>query len=302
VPPSGWQPTKASDDDLAKVGFPSRPRDPEALRGWTARFGNYKGAETANPTMCETDRLNGGTDVYNGNWSGLDEAPPGGRQWRSASGSIKQTAFVFDCTHKSAHSSWVGVGGANTSSLLQAGTDVDFSSGAPMIFGWWELINSAHSNPAVKFASNIVPAHTIYMDAEANPLNGTVASVFFFLYDETTSMTLASASMSSYMGSSAASYYDGTSADWIEERPANPSLAFPVDGKYYYYSKPALGNQVWSGMHAVDDSVAQYSAISFPYNRDILQRPNGAILGSINNSETNVGASTNMTDTWRACS
>jgi hypothetical protein len=57
VPPAGFDPIRASSAQLARYGFPPRPRDPERLAAWVKRFSGIK--EHASAGICQTNRRNG---------------------------------------------------------------------------------------------------------------------------------------------------------------------------------------------------------------------------------------------------
>jgi hypothetical protein len=55
VPPGGWAPVQASDEELKTYGFPPRPSDPDLLASWIRGWSGYRSADQGAPQMCETN-------------------------------------------------------------------------------------------------------------------------------------------------------------------------------------------------------------------------------------------------------
>src|SRR5207245_1117598 len=56
VPPTGWKPLTASDQELRAYGFPARPTDPAKLAHWTTMMSQWK--RVGRPGMCSTNLSN----------------------------------------------------------------------------------------------------------------------------------------------------------------------------------------------------------------------------------------------------
>ena len=54
VPPAGWDPLKASSDEIHQYGLPPRPSDPTALRDWSAKMSRLK-FRGKSFSMCTTE-------------------------------------------------------------------------------------------------------------------------------------------------------------------------------------------------------------------------------------------------------
>jgi hypothetical protein len=59
VPPGGWAPVQASDEELKTYGFPPRPLDPDLHASWTMSMSGYRSALQGAPQMCETNVTTG---------------------------------------------------------------------------------------------------------------------------------------------------------------------------------------------------------------------------------------------------
>jgi hypothetical protein len=55
VPPAGWRPLFASDQELKTYGFPPRPAGVAALQRWHAHAANYS-AQPSEPRLCQTNQ------------------------------------------------------------------------------------------------------------------------------------------------------------------------------------------------------------------------------------------------------
>jgi hypothetical protein len=138
LPPPGWHPLSASDKELAAYGFPRRPSDPAGRQRWNDQMTKWKRA--GNPGMCETGKVNGGLTrtITSGNWAGGMNVNGSATNstFYDSTGEWVQPGFVNVCPGASAYSTWAGLGGVNSSRLIQAGTD-EWTNNFSNSYMWW---------------------------------------------------------------------------------------------------------------------------------------------------------------------
>ncbi|MDB4992363.1 MAG: hypothetical protein JWL75_608 [Parcubacteria group bacterium] len=79
------------------------------------------------------------------NWSGYEMV---GSSYTSVSGSWTVASSTPTNSKMSAEATWVGIGGANTSDLIQAGTQTIFVKGKPQYLAWYEILpDNQHALP-----------------------------------------------------------------------------------------------------------------------------------------------------------
>lgn len=222
--------------------------------------------------MCQTSRVN---TSYSTNWSG--RVVTSYVNSTDVSGTFVVPTYYSSCTHASAHSTWVGFGGwySNSAGLIQAGIDTSQSSvNAAYAFYevWPRQAEVKVSSPSVKAGQRLEVLVGYY---------GSGDSAFSF-YNTSTGASV------TYDEYSTSGYVDGRSAEWIDERPSNSGLTYPVDGSFYYYRKSS--NVSWSSEKIHDSGIGSLGSTVY------MRRPNGTILGT-----ATLGSST-TTDYWKACS
>ena len=101
-------------------------------------------------------------------------------------------------------SSWVGIDGFNSSTLIQTGTDQVYASGAAHYSAWWEIVPSAG---AIYTSMTVHPGDEMSATIAKNATGGTWTIT---LIDTTSGETFSTTQ--SYSGT-------GSSAEWIQEAP-----------------------------------------------------------------------------------
>lgn len=227
VPPAGFKPLTATDAELKAYELPPRPPGGAALAHWESMMSGWKGA--APPEPCETGRVNsvahyatlpywaGGMNINNS--STLNT-------YTKADGEWTEPAFVAVCPAASAYTIWSGLGGYNSTRLIQAGVNTDTALNSSYMF--WEVLSSAHPNSEVKLTGDIVRAGDIVEAFESYTAGGT-GSAYFFVYDATNGLS-ASTTRTTYSGANMSTYYEGTTADYITEAPGGGTAP---QGRYY---------------------------------------------------------------------
>jgi len=239
VPPSSFTPATASAAQLAEYGFPPQPANLTARTEWVHQFSNFKRVPL--PALCLADHANEpnrgkgraaptlhhpaatsqqstpGTPIADtwtsGNWAGT--VVDNGDQYVATQGDWPQS-YAVDCgcgTSDTDESTWTGLGGWNSSSLLQEGTDMQ---GTPSnIFPWYEYL---HQCPADNPSCNPpeIPINSL-------PVGGGMDVHTYTAYQASTGQTnflvCAGGNCQSVIAYLDGSYYDGSSAEWIYERP-----------------------------------------------------------------------------------
>ena len=204
--PSEFNPLSATAEQLDTYGFPPRPTSSSALAQWEDDMANWQ--HTPDRGLCITNS-HFSTDTP---WSG-HVVPRSVDTYIAVQGNFKQPYYgSSNCTDPE-EGSWTGIGGYETGSLLQTGTAMR-STGK---YAWYEYIDPAHPNPAIEMpsvsvhAGNRIHTYVLYQRSTgrttfyvANNSNGTQQSVIRVL---------------------SSSYWDGMSAEAIDEAPVGADLA-----------------------------------------------------------------------------
>lgn len=131
LPPEGFNPLQADDDDLIRFGYPRRPDDEEALARWISvlsePFQLVKPSFSLNEDIEHRPQQDG-SKVFEGaqsssNWSGgVIYAPTGtSLQWVHGEWTVPEVGPIADDGIWSYCSSWIGIDGSRSTDVLQAG-------------------------------------------------------------------------------------------------------------------------------------------------------------------------------------
>lgn len=253
VPPEGFDPLHASDKMLAEYGFPKRPTDSKSLAEWQNLMEAYK--FTAVPSVTKIKRNAGlrtksisNTAYTTQNWSGVEETPSRYKYTEAEGEFIQPTKR--DGNVGTAESTWVGIGGdtLNYAShcLIQCGTAMVASG----YYIWWETLNTNDTNSYENKISNFIvrPGDKISLKVSYEVSYG---AAYFFIINETTGQ-------SQQCSTDASQYYDGSTAEFIDERPS-------VNGYLYYLAD--YGTVSWSNCQAV---LSQGTQVIGKYDAQIL--------------------------------
>ena len=238
VPPRNFRPVDATDDLLTRYNLATRPKAPEARAHWQKTMANFKGTTT--PGLCATTHrslLSQGTSTDR-IWSGPLVTDPSSAV-TEVIGTWHQTGFDASCPSASAYSTWPGIGGYGTGDLLQSGTDVD-QSNLNATYAWWEALS--HTGAFVyetKFPGfTINPGQVVSTSTQYVP--GGYGKAIFNAYNGTTGYSAPGVSFTSLQGQPAVYYYDGSTAEFINERPTKS------DGLPFQLRKPHYNNTAWT--------------------------------------------------------
>lgn len=283
VPPKGFNPLTASDGALKKYGFPARPTDKAKLAKWLQLAENCKTVST--PQVLETNfkhqvkglkksvktalpgkAKNASYESYN--WAGyVNTADGGDDSYYDVAGTFAQPTELSDSAPDSYESSWVGLGGFSSGSLIQSGTVLYGNSYA----AWVEWLgNDGSGVPMVEVPSvTIDPGDTFDVEVYYD----TTAQKAYFILDNQTNGNYQIA----YVQLDSDTYFDGTSAEWIDERPE-------VDGELA--SLADYGNNFWFNCEEQNTEYGvnrigtrPYGSIAMVgYSGDVLSGPGTLLL------------------------
>ncbi len=277
VPPAGFKPIDASDEELATYGFPPRPDNEAELMEWTEHMSAYK--YTPIPQISQTDVINGAyhqplsndsnttrsldQTYYHPFWSGYVAKG----NFAMVQGDFTQPTINSSNPAYTHESTWVGLGGYNTGKLVQTGTAMTTYGGTNHYYAWYEYLSPANPNLEVQFNSIIVNAgdkiHTYCSFQQANNLfNAYIAN--------NTNGT----SQSVLVNISASEYFDSSTAEFINEKP---SWAATDNGLTNY------GTTNWWNCQAYTMSCVWQSLGSTTYDKIIMYNPDNSNIRAVPN-------------------
>lgn len=172
TPPSGFDPTTASDADLQKYGFPRHPKTNDKAWKEAMKHAKYKGTDTRTWTCPGTAphgaeipaappvgsshihaaSLGSSNAVYSGNWAGnrvniaTDEAT---WEWFVPGGYAKQPNTCYSMV-----SPWVGLGSGNSYNdpIVQAGSEDHYDcNGYNVHYMWHQVYDCCGSGGSVAY-------------------------------------------------------------------------------------------------------------------------------------------------------
>lgn len=244
-PATGFDPLTATNAELAANGFPIRPTNPDNFKTWMTAMRAYK--QYVVPVMVpvpharsQTVKTAGPRDArssFSPNWSGylLNQGQYAITQtvgtWTD---SVAQT-----CPGNTYSSAWTGIGGWNTTSLVQDGTETDTLNGTlgcyVNTYAWWEILPANQ----VDFSNlTIYQGDEIFGETSVNTSNDTA---YFYIGDLTTGQS------TSTTVSFSSGQYDGSTGEWVVER---------TEESGYYPQLMDFGSDTFGNINAVDSSGA----------------------------------------------
>lgn len=194
IPPESFVPRSATAAQLSEYGIPTKPENPSLVAHWTQMVSNMHFVP-APPYLAETSVH----AVDYTNWSGYYASG----SFTSSEGDWNEPSLGSSCTNNG-EATWTGLGAVNSGNLGQDGTIMGSNiPGLNQHQAWTEIL------PAGAFAQNLYATVGQGFDAQTS-----WSSPFyhFYLHNDYTGGTV-----SFY---SSASSFDGSTADFIAERPA----------------------------------------------------------------------------------
>jgi len=178
--------------------------------------GNYKEAPVL-PACRQTEKHRGFLgESLNYNWSGYEDVAPGNlSKWHAVIGTFYQPYNHGSCAPGAAVASWVGLGGDYTGRFMQTGTEANASGQ----FNAWIEIYAGEYNFSYEIPNFPIEA-TNYIRLYAG-YNTSLQIAYFYITNDHTGQTVLT---EWHIGPQ---FYDGSSAEWIDEAPGNlPLLNF----------------------------------------------------------------------------
>jgi hypothetical protein len=236
VAPAGFRPLTASAARLAKYGFPPRPSGGSALAGWRYAMSRYRrtapeltlgcaeGA-TSMPMAAVASAMPAARQRVKSseNWAGYDAYGSNHDYFAAVHGYFIQSKLGPNaCDPAGEEGSWMGLGGGYygssaslSSSLIQGGTAINGPSGVhgkpPGTYAMFYeyVVFSIHENKPV-YGRTVRPGDKIFVYVGFQTSN---RKADIYIEDTTSGRTEGlERKLPSY-------YYDGITADWINERP-----------------------------------------------------------------------------------
>jgi hypothetical protein len=206
TPPHGFNPLTATAQQLAYYGFPKRPSGGNALAQWTYAMSHATQYVPAGVNETLQGIKFGISDQYSPSWAGYDglASANGGSLFYETDATFTQPT-IQSCGCSGDVGIWTGIGGAGSSTeIIQAGTLTQTQAASqPTYTAFYE---DYPENPHAVSAPSVSPGDQIYVSVTYS--NGETT---FYIENETTG------AYHSYPVSTP--YYDGSSADWIVEKP-----------------------------------------------------------------------------------
>ena len=230
VPPSGFDPLKASQAELAEYDFPPRPAASEELAAWEATFAGYEGTEGGGPpnpcaSKWESNPHEAGVNPKNVNssqerspiWAGYaayEYFSPD--YFRNVEGKITQPQWHADKCPEAEETSWVGLGGVGGGSLIQDGTILESNE---EIRGFYEWLGANEGEGIAAHAISpkrldIDAGDKLYIQSSYVPSEN---RMIFFIWDQSKPKQMPFAE--DFQGAWTKKFYEGEFAEWIDERP-----------------------------------------------------------------------------------
>ncbi|MCL6445729.1 MAG: hypothetical protein K6T83_20145 [Alicyclobacillus sp.] len=250
VPPPGFNPFTATNEELKQYGFPARPTNQEDLQAWENAMVHAK-YFNQDLTFTSSDETADIQD-YSSNWSGKVDINDSTKDFSDVHATWVVPSVSGTSSDNAEDVQWIGFGGyySYSNGLLQCGLDQKQNSSGGFTNQLWleiwpyetmQYINGAYVNSG----------DTLYVDMTYSKgvFNG-------YLEDETTGRVWRFSDSQPYVSI----YYDGSTAEWIVERPSysygyNPLADF---GSVTFTS--AGTNSASYGQHPIEDGTYTVSS------------------------------------------
>jgi hypothetical protein len=242
VPPAGFNPLTATQAQLSFYGFPERPTEATELAAFNSEFSqaNYTGelpassdpmclslgdsAWTMQNALSGSASPDGEVTQDSANWAGIADFEQDDYNYVHAR-IVQPTASYCPGTPPSAHFYWVGLGGVFATKLLQNGTASGYYNvgGSLSPYAWWQALSPTDNTLPVLVPASDMPVSSGQNMAMATEYwSGSSSHVEFYWHNFATG-DVYSITAYSIDGNSVSSYYDGETAEVIDERPTDDS-------------------------------------------------------------------------------
>jgi hypothetical protein len=295
--PASFDPLTASPALLDFYGLPPRPTDSAGLAAWSADWGNVSGQLPDEPGYCTNGRQNT-TYSYKENWAGWENVAATDNHYSDTIGQFITPTYVAACPHRSAQSIWTGLGGDLRYSvhILQAGID----SGAQLTdnAAFWDAQSDTEYLTEQDWENyRALPGDKITARVFYNATRGAATMIVKIDYTDGTTYTHTTTPMSTIGDLPASYFYNGRTAEYVNERPiAKSGEPYTVDSNHYTLLRKPEGTVVnWVKGVTNDGAVASGSGL----NLVVMQRPN---QGNILETGNPIRLSGSWTTQWERCS
>jgi hypothetical protein len=294
VPPADFVPLKATDEELAEYALPPRPTDDIELASWESEMALLRSSPI--PTPCLVQSVSGffqpappdGSEpdiTTSSNWSGYAASDPGVDEWEGVQSDWTQPTGQNTCT-ADYESTWVGLGGFYDppGRLLQAGTTMHHASGYP--FAWYEYLNDSGGILATALPNvNVHSGDAIHVEVL---WLSEITSADFFVVDNTngTFQTITVSNLSAY--------YDGSTGDFIDERPmVGP---FPPG---HLSALRNYGTVSWTNTKVQNATTGSWQSLGTQTKKKYKMVANDGT--TVLSKPDALSSNTSFTDRWKAC-
>ena len=308
VPPEGFNPLTATDEELDRYCFPDRPNIVNGISDdsmaqsteyaeWVALMENYSGAPEPdlavriNPVVDEgsepTTRAT--SSRYSKIWSGYESNLGANSKSFYTQVQVDYKQPTISATSGSClNSYWVGLGGRNTAKLVQAGTATEGKSDH---YAWYEYLSDYTGETVAMQVISSLPVkagdkiHVYIAFQKANN------KFEYYIANNTTGK-----SASGYVNLQSSTQFDGTTAEWIVERCSRVSggVSTPYNlGKY--------GTATMTNCKAtLNSSNTWYGASDLSGLYKVTMTSNGKSSGTVLSSPGSISSSDSFSCTWKA--
>jgi hypothetical protein len=298
-PPPGFDPLTATSEERAQYGIPAKPEGGEALEEWEEEMGAYGRATwKGTDALCNTGVESSSTPEGPGqseseeagplsiaNWAGFaafDFQHPS--RFVGVQGRYVQPESHPDSCRGSRLVTWVGLGELGPGEgLVQAGTGIDEDND---YFAWFEWIRkgaprSIQIHRIKPLDGFIHPGDNMYVSLTYSQAN----HILNFYVANNTRKKAQAVVIKRFPGNV---FYDGSSAEWIAERPSVHRIAAPLKN---------FGSVTWRGARVLENDGDYVKAGNLPRTRINMKIGRRTLASS--SPLTPDGKS--FTSTWNRC-
>lgn len=263
VPPFGFNPLNATDAQLAEYAFPPRPtNDTSELALWNQEMSYYKVTDRPNvsayikkinkASLTKHDTVNNSlsvrpmsmTNKSNSIWSGYGDYRGSTsnpiNNWCAAEGYFLQPTNSNGSSGNS-ECSWVGLGGAQTGALSQAGTIMNNPDRYDAFF---ECMNGSGDDMYVNTGLKPSATNSMYIYISYQSSNNLFN---YYIADNSTGAT-SQGLITPHNAYGKFNAYDGSTAEWIDEIPTITSKLSNFGTINWTNCRAETNSQVWESI------------------------------------------------------
>lgn len=209
--PNNFDPLSATNEELKEYGYPPRPEEEDALEDWESAMKDDGSSPLGAPCVeLATGSTGEIVNETSGNYSGFVGTEPEGKNvWNAIEADYNQPwAHRQPFCRNSVEGSWIGLGGWDSSALIQAGSNIDRNGS---LHPFLEILSTKNEYPAYRLNLAVHRGDRIHIwlkyDAGEH-------AAHFFIQNRTTRHHFAIR-----VGEVPGEYYDGSKGAFIDERP-----------------------------------------------------------------------------------